>query len=257
MKCSLQDQLQNFLLHGDPAIQDHVIGTTNVSVEKRLAIYQNAYRSRLIDSLATTYPMLNLYLGDDVFADICDDYLAEHPSTYRSIRWFGDQLSTFLIKHPDCGSFPVLAELAQFEWMMTLVFDAADADCLQLEDIASIAPDAWETMRFQAHPSASLLTMHWNTVSIWQALSDETTPAEPEESPAPITWILWRHDLLNQFCSLSADEAWAIHALLTGATFGEICEGLCQWIDEENAALHAASLLKGWITAGLISKVII
>ena len=45
--------------------------------------------------------------------------------------------------------------------------------------------------------------------------------------------------------------------MINGLTFGEICEGLCQWIAEDNAGVHAASLLKGWITTGLISNVII
>lgn len=253
----LQEQLQNFLLYNDPAIQQNVIGTKKVSVEKRLAIYQNAYRSRLIDALVTTYPILNIYLGEEVFAELGREYLDQYPSTFRSIRWFGDRFADYLKNHSRCSEFPIVAELAQFEWLMTLAFDAADAPCLKMDEIALIPPDAWEHMRFEAHPSAILMPMHWNTVAIWQALTDERMPEEPKEMTVPITWILWRNDLLSQFCSLSLDEAWAINAIMTGASFGEICEGVCEWIDEEHAALHTASLLKGWITAGLISKVII
>ncbi len=47
-------------------------------------------------------------------------------------------------------------------------------------------------------------------------------------------------DRTSQFVSLSLDEAWAIDAMINGANFGEICEGLCQWVDEkmQGSTLH-------------------
>ncbi len=36
------------------------------------------------------------------------------------------------------------------------------------------------------------------------------------------------------------------------ATFGEICEGLTEWIDAQNVAGHAATLLKGWVSEGML-----
>ena len=70
-------------------------------------------------------------------------------------------------------------------------------------------------------------------------------------------FVLWRNGLTSQFSSLSEDEAWAIDAMIKGLTFGELCEGLCQWVDEEEAGMHAASLLKGWIMMGFITAVVI
>ena len=92
--------------------------------------------------------------------------------------------------------------------------------------------------------------------SNWQAITDELAPTKPQQNTSDVGWILWRKALMNQFSSLSADELWAIDAMINGLTFGEICEGLCQWIDESDAGMRAASLLKGWITEGLITNVI-
>ncbi len=94
-------------------------------------------------------------------------------------------------------------------------------------------------------------------VQIWQAITDEQTLEDPQQSASTVDWIIWRNELMSQFSSLSEDEAWAIDAITNGLTFGELCEGLCQWVDEQDAGVHAASLLKGWITAGLITDVII
>ena len=94
-------------------------------------------------------------------------------------------------------------------------------------------------------------------VDIWQSINDNVEDISPIANAYPVEWIFWRHNLINQFCSLPEDEAWAIDALLKGSTFGEICEGLCQWVDDEAAAMKAASLLKGWLSAGLIISVIL
>jgi hypothetical protein len=51
------------------------------------------------------------------------------------------------------------------------------------------------------------------------------------------------------------DEAWALDALIAGQNFADICQGLCEWIDTQHVAAHAAGLLKGWIGDGMIARI--
>ena len=252
----LQNKFQAYLLHSNSSFEEYVINTEKVPAEARLAIYANAYQSRLIEALAANYPVLQIYLGHEQFETLGQAYLFAYPSSYRSIRWFGDKLAGFLHENSPYKEIPYLAELAQFEWALTSVFDAADSTILQMDDMGSIPPDAWINMRLQAHPSLHRLNLTWNVVQIWQTLSDDKTPPEPIQHPVPIHWLLWRKELMNQFCSLADDEAWALDTMLSGGTFSDICEGLCQWEEEEAVGLRAASLLKGWIAEGLIAEVI-
>lgn len=67
---------------------------------------------------------------------------------------------------------------------------------------------------------------------------------------------MWRQDLDIHWRSLSVDESWAIDAWCSGACFAELCEGLCEWIDPGQVAAHAAALLKGWISAGLVTALL-
>ena len=249
----LQNKFQNYLLDNDSAFKCCINGTEKISAGTRLAIYENAYQLRLIDALAANYPVLKDYLGCEQFNELGEAYLRKYPSTYRSIRWFGDKLALFLNENKSYNDMPYLAELAQFEWAMTLVFDASDASILTVEEVASIPPENWPDMRFQAHPSLRRLNLEWNVIGIWQSITQDEQPPEPVQFAEPISWVLWRKELMNQFCSIPVDEAWAIDAMLRGETFGEICEGLCQWVNENDAGLHAASLLKGWIQSGLLS----
>lgn len=253
----LQNQFQEYLLHMNTAMENNILGTAKVSAKERLAIYKNAYNSRLLEALESTYSMLSKHLGEESFEVLANSYIHHRPSTYRSIRWFGDQLDLHLNEHSHFKLFPYLSELAKFEWTMALVFDAANAEIISLEDVVKIPPNLWENMRFKLHPSTHFLYLKWNVVAIWQSLSADEVPVMPEESVTPVCWIAWRKEFISQFCSLPTDEAWALNAIKSGKTFGEICEGLCEWIKEEEAPLHAASLLKGWITAEIISQVYI
>lgn len=254
---NLQNKFQAYLLNSNTAFKKHIVDTEKVSAETRLAIYSHAYRSRLVEALASNYPVLQLYLGYEQFAELGQAYLSAYPSSYRSIRWFGDQLAIFLTKCLAYKKFPYLAELAKFEWTLTLVFDAADSVILQIEEMMQIPLDVWTNMRLQTHPSIQRLNLSWNIVEIWQAISDDKTPPDPIPSPFAVNWLLWRRELTNHFCSLVEEEAWAIDAMLSGSTFSEICAGLCRWIDEKEAGFRAASILKGWISEELIAKVVL
>lgn len=252
---AMQDKFQEYLLLSSDCIQHDIVSTQNVPAATRLAIYGDAYQLRLIDSLATTYPILYLYLGSDEFEVLARDYIKQYPSTYRSIRWFGDQFAEFLKQHADYQEYEYVAELAAIEWAMTLVFDAQDASVVSLETMQHIPIESWPNMRFKPHPSLHCLLLSWNVMPIWQAISLEEELPEPDLYDSPRHWILWRKGLETRFCDLDDDEALALKSMCLGDTFGELCEGLCQWHDVEQAPLRAASLLKGWILEGLIEIV--
>lgn len=251
----LQNQFQSYLLQNHPDIKKMVVSSKKISADMRLAIYSNAYQTRLIEALISNYPILNAYLGTDIFNKIACDYIDEYPSCNRSIRWFGDKLPGYLNEHQDYRKFEYLAELAEFEWKQTLVFDAADSSVLQIDELAQIAPELWQNMRFHLHPTVHRINLSWNIVQIWQAISDNIAPEEPIKTSSPIFWVMWRRELINRFCSISIEEAWAIDAILNGLSFGDICEKSCEWVGEEKAGMYAASLLKGWVQSGLIAGV--
>ncbi len=98
------------------------------------------------------------------------------------------------------------------------------------------------------------MNFNWNVVEIWEALSHERKAPKAQKITAA-TWILWRQDYLTRFYTRAVDEAWALVALKNGAHFGELCEGLCKWLDEEEVGMRAASLLKGWIQSGIIASI--
>jgi hypothetical protein len=248
----LQRDLQRHLLNEDGAIADAIVDAPPLPVAARLGIYANGYRVRLIDALDNTYPLLHRLLGDDDFMALGEAFVAAHPSMYRSIRWYGRELAEFLRRTPPHADQPILAELAQLEWTLAEVFDAADAEPASRAALAAINPSAWSELRFEFHPSLRRLLLRWNSAAAWKALNSEETPPHPECSEQTVPWLLWRQDLQNYFRSMTADEAVALDCALRGRSFGEICEALAEWLPEEEIPLRAAGLLGLWADSGII-----
>jgi hypothetical protein len=250
---ALQDQFQKFILSGQAGINDSIVPTELVSVDTRLGIYRDAYKLRLIESLTTSFPAVYAYLGTEAFQKVCSSYIDAHPSIYRSIRWYGDVLADFFKNYYD-KPYSFLAELAKFEWQMTLVFDAADEQVLQITDMATIPHESWVGMTFTLHPSVQRLNHFWNSIPLWQALVNDQELPIMNNSSIVTPWILWRSpDYIIQFYSLSEEEAWALDAIIQGLSFGQLCEGLCQWREAEEVGMRAASYLKHWIQNGMVS----
>jgi hypothetical protein len=249
---SVQRDFQDYLLRGDRTVEAHVQGTARVPVGTRLEIYGGAYRSRLGEALASNYPQLVKLLGPTDFHRLVADYLAAHDSPFFSIRYYGDALPQFLAAHEDYVAAPVLAELARWEWAMTSVFDAADATPLSPEALAGISPQQWAQLRFGWHPSIERLDLSWNVPQLWQALSTDAERPAVRLAAAPVPWLLWRQELTTYFRSLNIIETAALDAARRGWPFGELCELLCDELGDDKAPLEAATLLRGWIAAGLI-----
>ena len=250
----LQEQFQKFIVSGQTEINDSIECTENVSVDTRLAIYRDAYKLRLIESLTSNFPAVHFYLGTEAFQEVCTSYIDAHPSFYRSIRWYGDVFADFL-KNYYASQYFFIAELADFEWKMTLAFDAADTQVLQLSEMAAVPPQSWADMQFTLHPSVQRLDYFWNAVPLWQALTQDNDLPELTHNAVAASWIMWRApDYIIQFYSLSEEEAWALDALLRGLSFGQLCEGLCQWVAAEEVGMRAASYLKNWIQSGMVAQ---
>jgi hypothetical protein len=248
----LQDAFQRYLLKGDTEIGSHVVGTRRVPVETRLSIYGDGYRLRLIEAMASTFPVLAELLGDSDFQALGEKYVNANESTFPSIRYYGDRLADFLASDADYARAPVLAELARWEWAMAAVFDAADTDPIDVSVFAQVAPEDWSELRFEWSPAVQVLELQWNVPALWKAVTENTGRPDPSLEPEQGSWLLWRRDLQIFFRPVAAAEAAVIAAARAGEPFGELCVLLCSHVDEREAPRQAAGFLRGWVESGLI-----
>jgi hypothetical protein len=249
----IQGAFQRFLLDGDPQIGSLVVGTQRVPAQTRLAIYGDGYRLRLIEALQISFPVLANLLGEGDFRKLAARYVDTHQSTFFSIRHYGDQLADFLAADEEYSKAPLLAELARWEWAMAAAFDAADAEPIDASAFADVAPEDWAELRFAWSPSVQIVEAEWNVPQLWKAVTEEAEQPDPDLSPAPVSYLIWRRELQIYFRPLAHEEALVVAASRAGHSFGELCVLLCEHLDESEASLHAAGHLRGWVESGLIA----
>ena len=229
-----------------------IINDKKVGAKKRLSIYADAYRLRIIEALTTAYPKLHALLGDDLFDSSARTYIDAYPSHYRNMRWVGDKMDAHLQR--TLPKHLIAAEMATFEWALGLAFDAEDAPVLQLQDLAAVPPETWGELHFTFHPSVQLLPFAWNVIPIWQALDAEEMP--PAAAPLHAPCLVWRSDLTSHYRTVEDTEYQAIQQINSDASFGELCEALLATSGDE-ATMQAAQYLAGWLEAGLISVLVL
>jgi hypothetical protein len=237
------------------AFKAQIINDQKVGAKKRLGIYYDAYRLRIIEALTNAYPKLKALLGDDLFERSARSYIDKYPSTYRNMRWVGDLMPVHLTK--TLPQHHIAAELATFEWALGLAFDADDAPILTLQDLAAIPPEDWGDIHLKAHPSVQLLAFKWNVILVWQALYLELTLPAVVKLNEPC--VVWRKAMDSHYRSLEHLEKMAIEKLITGITFGELCAFLqggkvVESFTEEAAMQKAAQYLSTWLNDGLILR---
>jgi hypothetical protein len=253
---ALQQAFQSYVLRGEPDVAERIGGGERVDPQRRLRIYFDAYRLRLVEALATDYEALRALLGDEAFTAACRAYVEATPSVFRNVRWYGGGLPEFLRVTQPWSRDPTVYEVALFEWTLTLAFDAADAAVVRFEDLAGVPPVDWPALAFVLHPSVQIIELRTNAPAMRKATDagDQLPEATMADDPRP--WLVWRKELTANFRSLGEPESWALAAVRDGANFTALCEGLCGWFSPEEAATQAAGLLRQWVDGELISDLI-
>ena len=124
-----------------------------LSAAERLAIYANAYHTRLLECLGEVYPMLKRTLGEEAFDALAFGYLQDYPSRSYTLNELGRHFPGYLQEtrptahEADAESVPAgsagsqqgsmedwpdfLVDLARLEWAIYDVFDGVGVEGLE------------------------------------------------------------------------------------------------------------------------------
>lgn len=246
------EKFHNYILEKDNSIEKIIVGTDEDFKHARLGVYQDAYFLRLLEILSKGLPAVKLLAGADEFEELGYDYIRNFPSHSYSVRYFGQHFAKYLANKPDVD--PVWAEMATFELALEDVTDGRDAPQLTFEDMAKLSPESWGELKLVTHPSLIMLPFHYPIPTLWQALIQQKDKPELVRQEQPTQWILWRFNRQSYFRPMNAEQVWMMQAIQRGQTFSQVCEGLCEWLDEEKVIPFAAETLRQWITEGIFSE---
>lgn len=252
---NIEHRFQAFVLNGDTSIAQEFDGADAHTLKVRMAIYYDAYRSRLVEVLGQDFEVTRVCLGADAFDTLARSFVEANASAFRNVRWYGNGFSEHIAAQPEFPDQTVAAELARFEWTIGRAFDAEDAPILGFDELAGIAPDQWADIRFTTHPSLHVLEFCTNALELWSTFQDHSVRGESAMHHHPLGYAIWRFEETPHYRLLESDEAWAIEAIRSDATFGELCEGLCAYVHDDEAPMRAATLIQAWVHAHWLSGV--
>jgi putative DNA-binding protein len=251
----LQQDFQRGILTGDQTVLAEILDSPREKREVLFGVYKYAYASRLVEAMRNDHKLLHDYLGDEMFDTMGKAYVEACPSQHPNLRWFSQGLPAFLQSTEPYSDYPVLSELAALENALNDAFDAADAPVLAVADLAGVAPEAWNDLRFVAHPSSRRLDFSTNATAIWLALKNEETPPEAVTRDDPGRVLVWRHDVTPMFRELSTEEAMMWDEAAGGMPFGVLCSMLATYADPDSAAARGAGYLRDWVTSELLTTI--
>jgi hypothetical protein len=248
----LQTLFQDRLLGTASAIDRHLRGGGPF-----LSVYDTAYAARLLEVMGEDFPGVHTLLGDDEFAEAARAYIRANPSGERSVRWLGRAFADWLRTTPPWSALPVLGDMAAFEWLLGLAFDAPDAEPLSRDALAAVAPETWPVLRFVWHPALATATLGHDVSAFHRACADGGEPdAAPATLDTPLTWAAWRAPETYQvrYRDLAAEEAAALSAATAGGVFADLCDAIAEASQApDQAAMRAAALTGQWVDAGWIA----
>lgn len=153
--------------------QQFIKPNDRLSSFERLEIYNRQYWFRLLDCLYDDFPGLRAVLGEPQFHKMSQAYLAVYPSRSFQLRNLGQQLGTFLARHPQWAGFrqAMALDMAKFEWAQIEAFDGKALPVLEVKDLATRNPAELE-IRLQ--PYISLLRLEFPLDEFAIALKKES-----------------------------------------------------------------------------------
>jgi len=239
----MQRDFQSWLVDASEEAADRL----SVHAAAGLAVYQNNYRTQLVNCLKHTFPNLQTWLGEEEFRNAAIAHIDKYPPHAWTLdayaEDFGQTLRERFPNNPD------IHELAWIELALGEAFVARDAQPLTLDALATVD---WDNAKLRLTPSLRVQVMTTNVEAIWSALCEELTPPPSEMLAEAGGLMVWRRQFTSRLREIDGLEYAALVQLQRNGSFVDLCEMLVARLGEEDGVAKAGSLLAGWLGSELI-----
>lgn len=139
----------------------------------RLGIYRGTYLATLTKGLRLAFPAVERLVGKEFFEGAAPFFIDATPPASACLDDYGEGFADFLAGFEAAKDLPYLADVARLEWAVNRALHAEDAKPL---DLAALAEEQGN-LRFQPHPSLSLLHVGYPVDRIWRAVLEDDDAA--------------------------------------------------------------------------------
>jgi putative DNA-binding protein len=219
----------------------------------RIGIYRDMYLARLRDALASDYPALVHYLGDDAFTRLVSGYVQAYPSRSYTLNRLGDHLPEYIRSTAGLPRREFLFDLALLELAMSHVFDAEESPVLTPEAIAAVPSDSWEKVRLKPIRAFRLLNFRYPVNAYLQSVKEGTAhPSMRRKNNWVVVfrrnYTLWRLDVTRQAHDL-------LQSLVTGKPLGKALSTSLTRNRHSVSEVQLFTWFREWVADGLFQAI--
>ena len=195
-----------------------------VLIEQRLAIYRANIAAAATKALVAAYPVIRQVVGETFFDGLAHAYQRAHPSTSGDLFDFGAAFAGFVADFPHTQSLPYLPDLARLEWAVHRAYGAEDAEAVDRQALAQVAPAQQAAIRFDWAAGTTIVDSPFPIARIWLIHQSEF------EDEFSVDWsfrecvLVAREGFRVGVSTLGAGDAAFIAASLAGAALGAAAE---------------------------------
>jgi hypothetical protein len=235
------------------AAENLIEGTSPLTPSFRLAIYANAYLSRIAEVLASDFRTVRQILGEDIFLDLVADYISARPPQSPNISEVGRRFSEFISQHPFGIEVEYLTETAALEWLVHAAHYAALSAEFDFSKLASFSEDHWLRAQFELTSSLQILDCKWPVDDLW-VVRNSNSFAATEESLHPTPGHIAIYRTVNGVFvdKLTAAQAHTLRLMAQRKNLSEISESLTEMRVEVPAIM---SWFSTWAKNKIITNV--
>lgn len=192
----LQDAMRRSILSRDDLDAAAWIVDDGIEPTKRLSVYRNTFASTLIRAMRLSCPAVDRLVGTAFFDTAVREYITVRPPHSSYLDEFGGDFGDFLEQFPPARSVPYLPDVARLEWAVSRSLHAPDAPALGVAEVGIVNPADHERIRFQPHPSVSLVHSRFPIDEIWRSVldGDDAALAAVDLSSGAVWLIVQRHE---------------------------------------------------------------
>ncbi len=143
----------------------------------RLSIYRNNVVTRLTDTLAAIYPVVQQLVHPRFFAYAADAFIRRYLPREACLTEYGAEFAAFLMHFPPVAHLPYLPDVARLEWIIDRVVRVAPHSPVSIAALVEAEGDPAD-IRLRLAPSIRFLASPYRIDQVWKAHQrDETFPA--------------------------------------------------------------------------------
>ncbi|MEP6875842.1 MAG: DNA-binding domain-containing protein [Burkholderiales bacterium] len=136
-------------------------------IEQRLAIYRANVTAAVTKALGAAYPVVRQVVGESFFDGLVRAYQRVVPSTSGDLFDHGAAFAVFVAEFPHTQSLPYLADLARLEWAVHRAYGAEDAQPLDQQALAQVAPNRQAAIRLEWAAGTAVVDSNFPVARVW------------------------------------------------------------------------------------------